>query len=351
MINVLIVDDSPTVRDFLAQVLGEDPQIHVIGLVADGFAALDFIQRERPHVVTMDIDMPRMDGFEATRRIMETTPVPVVIVSGLSLEEQRATFRAFEAGALAVVPRPHGAKHPDFERSVQELRNTVKGMAEVKVVRRWPKVRKAEPTGAPPLPVERRLAKIVGIGASTGGPAALKTLLSGLPADFAFPIVLVQHMTRGFLQGFANWLESVSGRSVELAVDGGQVQPGCVYVAPEGVQMGVRPGGQIVLTRFGDQRGSEHCPSVSWLFRSLADSYGPSAVGILLTGMGRDGADSLKLMRDRGAITIAQRPDTCIVNGMPEAAVKLDAVTYVLSPQRIGVTLNDLAIGKQEFRD
>lgn len=344
MIKVLIVDDSATVRGFLAHVLETDRGFRVIGLVGDGAAALEFIRRERPDVVTMDIDMPRMDGFEATRRVMETTPVPVVIVSGLSLQEQRATFRAFEAGALAVVPRPHGSDHPDFDRSAMEMINTVKAMAEVKVVRRWPKPGERETKAAAPvLPREKRPAKVIGIGASTGGPAALKTILSGLPARFPAPIVVVQHMTRGFLEGFATWLGSVAERRVEVAVEGTCLQAGCVYVAPENAQMGVIADGRIALTRAAELRSSDHCPSVSWLFRSLADSYGPSAVGILLTGMGRDGADSLKLMRERGAVTIAQAGETCVVNGMPAAAVQLEAAAYVLSPERITAALIRLA--------
>lgn len=343
MIKVLIVDDSATVRDFLAHVLGSDVEIRVIGAAGDGMAALEFIQRERPDIVTMDIDMPRMDGFEATRRIMETTPVPVVIVSGLSLEEQRATFRAFEAGALAVVPRPHGPAHPDFDASVRELINTLKAMAEVKVVRRWPKVREPQGKVAVAIPAEEHPMKIIGVGASTGGPAVLRAILSGLPPDFSFPIVLVQHMTRGFLEGFANWLASASGRSVELGVDGVQTRAGRVYVAPQDTQMGVNGEGRIVLAPRDDTRGNEHCPSISFLLRSLADSYGPSAVGVLLTGMGRDGADAMRVLKDRGAITIVQSAETCIVKGMPEAALQLDAATCVLSPHGISALLAQLA--------
>ncbi|HUO83476.1 MAG TPA: chemotaxis-specific protein-glutamate methyltransferase CheB [Thermoanaerobaculia bacterium] len=345
MIRVLVVDDSPVTREFLVHILGSDPDIQVIGTANDGQHALEAVGRERPDVITMDIHMPKMDGLEATRRIMETHPTPIVIVSGSTdAHEVASTFRTIEAGALAVLRRPAGHDHPDHEATARELVQTVKLMSEVKVVRRWPRVRsETEVTrsldkGLPRVPA---MVKVVAIGASTGGPPVLQTILAGLPKDFPAPVLIVQHMAAGFTQGLVDWLAQSARLPVHLAVHGQTMLPGHVYVAPDELQMKVGRGGTILLGRAAPENGL--CPSVSYLFRSLAEVYGAEVVAGLLTGMGRDGADELKVLREKGAVTFAQDKESSIVHGMPGEAIKLDAATFVLPPEKIAAALTSLA--------
>jgi two-component system, chemotaxis family, protein-glutamate methylesterase/glutaminase len=348
MIRVLIVEDSPVVRDFLRHILGADPEIQVIGTASDGQAALDAVQRQRPDVITMDIHMPRVNGLEATRQIMETYPTPIVIVSSsVAADVVSTSFDAIEAGALAAVPRPQGLGHPQHETMAQELIQTVKLMSEVKVVRRWPHLKRGSKVpGAlkADMPRASTAIQVVAIGASTGGPLALQTLLSGLPKDFAVPVLIVQHMAPGFVQGFTEWLTQSTGLPVHVAAAGDDLLPGHAYVAPDGVHMQVGTGRRIVLSQDVPKNGLR--PSVSCLFQSVARVFGCYAAGVLLTGMGNDGAEELKLMKDGGAVTIVQDKDTAVVHGMPGEAIKLDAATYVLSPDEMAPTLMRLVSKK-----
>src|SRR3972149_4276895 len=220
MIKVLVVEDSPVVREFLVYILGSDPGIQVIGTANDGEQAVEAVARKRPDVITMDIHMPKLDGLEATRRIMETYPTPIVIVSGSTdPREVATTFRAIEAGAVAVLPRPAGIGHRDHEATAGELVQTVKLMSEVKVIKRWPKAwRQPEvprPAEADRAQVEAKVkVKVIAIGASTGGPPVLQTILAALPRDFPVPVLIVQHMAAGFTQGFVQWLAQTSSLPV-----------------------------------------------------------------------------------------------------------------------------------------
>lgn len=345
MIKVLVVEDSPVVREFLVHILGADPGIQVIGTANDGEQALVAVARQRPDVITMDIHMPKLDGLEATRRIMETHPTPIVIVSGSTdPREVSTTFRAMEAGALAVLRRPAGIGHPDHEASAAELVQTVKLMSEVKVIRRWPKAGR-QPQVPPPAQAHHAQieakARVVAIGASTGGPPVLQTILAALPQDFPVPILIVQHMAAGFTQGFVQWLAQTSSLPVHLATHDEHVRPGHVYVAPDEFQMRVERGGKIVLTKDEPENGLR--PSVSYLLRSVAEVYGRDAVAGLLTGMGRDGAEALKLLKEKGAVTFAQDKESSVVHGMPGEAIKLDAATFVLPPEKIAAVLTNLA--------
>ncbi|OIQ87426.1 chemotaxis response regulator protein-glutamate methylesterase of group 3 operon [mine drainage metagenome] len=354
MIKVLVVEDSLVVREFIVQILGSDPGIRIVGTASNGEEAIEAVRSLQPDVVTMDIHMPKMDGLEATRRIMETHPTPIVIVSGSSDPQDVAmTFRATEAGALAVLRRPAGIGHEDFEATAGDLVQVVKLMSEVKVVRRWPQARRDAAMPWSPAPSERAMpvpasakARIVALGASTGGPPVLQTILAGLPKDFALPVLIVQHIAAGFVGGFVEWLAQSSGLPVHVAMHGELVRPGHVYVAPDECQMKVERGGRIALSPDAPENGLR--PSVSCLFRSVAEVYGGEAVAGLLTGMGRDGAEELRLLREKGATTFAQDKDSSVVHGMPGEAIRLDAAMLILSPEKIASVLTSLAQNKNK---
>jgi two-component system, chemotaxis family, protein-glutamate methylesterase/glutaminase len=347
MIKVLIVDDSAVARELIKHILSSDPAIEIIGTAANGLEAIDFIQREKPDVVTMDVIMPKMDGYEATRHIMQTNPVPIVIVSASELpEEVDKTWRALEVGAVAQLMKPTFFDAGDPGDTTHKLIQTVKLMSEVRVVRRW---RRAEPAAQPaarsavasPAGALPQDIKVVAIGASTGGPPVLQKIFSVLPADFPVPILLVQHISPGFAAGFVEWLNRSSALHVKLAEHNEPALAGRVYVAPDGMQMGIASSGKISVTK--DEMENNLRPSVSFLFRSVANAWGRQGLGILLTGMGRDGAEELKLMRDKGAVTIAQDQESCIVFGMPGEAVKLGAAKFTLPPEKITEMLKGLA--------
>jgi two-component system chemotaxis response regulator CheB len=347
-VKVLIVEDSPVIRDFLVHILEADSETRVVATACDGKEALDAVETFKPDVVTMDINMPRMNGFEATRRIMETHPTPIVIVSGSwDPREVETTMQALEAGALAAIPRPAGIGHPEHAKDARELVETLKLMSEVRVVRRLPRRRTEEAATSTPLPATPQLKRpettiqVVAIGASTGGPPVLMTILSRLPKDFSIPILMVQHMAAGFIQGFAEWLQHATGFPVQLAAQNERMFPGRAYVAPDGFQMRVAPGGRISLAADDPENGVR--PSASCLFRSVAEIYGANAAGVLLTGMGRDGAEELLLMKQKGALTVAQDETTSVVFGMPGEAVRLHAASCVLSPEQIAAMLVSLA--------
>ncbi|MEA3211650.1 MAG: two-component system, chemotaxis family, protein-glutamate methylesterase/glutaminase [Chthoniobacter sp.] len=340
-ITVMVVEDSMVARQLLVHILTSDPLIQVVACARTGEEAIALLKSRKPDVVTMDIVMPKMDGFETTRQIMETNPLPIVIVSATyNPDDVALTFRAIEAGAVAAVEKPPGMADPTFESRAKKLVEMVKAMSEVRVVRRWPRVR--PPLPPPPVAGERSAAKIklVAIGASTGGPMVLQTILAALPKPFPVPVAIVQHISAGFVQGLADWLTQTTAVRVTVARDGEIVQPGTVYLAPDECQMRIDRGGRIACVPQEAENGLR--PSVSFLFRSVALHYGDSAVGILLTGMGRDGAIELKEMRDRGAVTIAQDKESSVVHGMPGEAIKCGGALYVLPPEAIAETLGAL---------
>jgi two-component system, chemotaxis family, protein-glutamate methylesterase/glutaminase len=340
MTRVLVVDDSRAVRELLVHILGSDPGLSVIGCAVNGEEALRMAQDMRPDVITMDLHMPHMDGFESTRRIMRSCPVPIVIVSGSDNQgEIDASFRAIEAGALMVVRRPFGIGNPAFEETARALVRTVKAMAEVKVVRRWGG---AEPGAARArVRASGRTRALVLVGASTGGPAVLRDILAELPARFPLPLMMVQHLSPGFVRGMADWLSGASGYPVSVASDGEQLEAGRAYLAPDGFQVAVTRELRCALSLGQQEHGMR--PSVSHMFRSLDPELRAATVAVLLTGMGKDGAHELKQLRDDGALTIAQDRASSAVYGMPGEAIRLDAAMLILEPAEIGKLLHGLA--------
>jgi two-component system chemotaxis response regulator CheB len=329
----------------LSYILSSDPAITVIGVAADGAEAIAMTARLKPDLVTMDIVMPVMDGYEATRKIMEQTPVPIIVVSSsYDPTEISCSFRAIEAGALLVLAKPVGIGHPFFERQSRELVNAVKALSDVKVVRRRPKAAVIrEDSGIKSKETAGNEVRMIVIGASTGGPPVIQSILVALPKNMRVPIAIVQHMTTGFTTGFATWLADSTGLRVRVPENGELCLAGSVYIAPDNVHMVFDHCGRILLN--SDPPDDHMKPSVQHLFNSAAKVFREKCVGVLLTGMGRDGADGLKAMRDVGAVTIAQDKDSSVVFGMNGEAVKLEAACHILPAERIAGALMGLVKG------
>lgn len=353
------MDDSAVSREFLSHIVDSDPALTVAGTARSGEEAVGAVRDMRPDVVLMDVIMPGMDGLAATRAIMAATPTPIVLVSGsFEAGEVEQTFCAMQAGALAALPKPVGVAHSDHERQARALTQTLRLMSEVRVVRRrgtapapegrGPVTARSGPApalpGAAAAPPHRgRRPDLVAIGASTGGPGALHEILQGLPRDFALPVLVVQHIAAGFVEGFAQWLTDATGLPVTVAAGGELPLPGHVYVAPDGRQMGVDRQGRIAVRDDPPEEGLR--PSVSYLFRSLAEAPGVAAIAVLLSGMGKDGALELGLLKERGAVTVAQDRESCVVFGMPGEAVARGAATHVLPPAGIAAYLSACCAG------
>ena len=326
MIRVLIVDDSAMVRQIFSQALTKDPELKVVDTAPDPYVARDKIIEHRPDVVTLDVEMPRMDGLTFLRKLMQHHPLPVVVVSSLTPQGGRLALEALDSGAVAVLSKP-GSAYTVGDMSV-ELIDTIKAAARVDVRRHLGRVQNQHP--------QKRLAlscttnKVVAIGASTGGTQALETVLSALPAN-APGTVVVQHMPEHFTRAFADRLNGVCAVEVREAEDGDSVTPGRVLIAPGNRHMLLRRSGAryYVQVKDGPQVG-RHRPSVDVLFRSVARYAGRNAVGAILTGMGADGARGMLEMHQAGAITIAQDEASCVVYGMPKEAVKQGGVDMSL---------------------
>ena len=321
-VRVLIVDDSATMRSLISVALRRDPEIEVVGMAGDPIEARAAIKALNPDVITLDIEMPNMNGLDFLEKIMRLRPMPVVMVSTLTSAGAEATLEALELGAVDCVAKPAGlAANPD---SFVELIEKVK-MAARSSVRPRTEAIKADPRAG-----YRPGRDIVAIGSSTGGVEALLTLLTGYP-ETCPPTVITQHMPATFTKNFAARLDRACGATVQEAYEGAPLEVGKVYLAPGGERHleVVRAGGLRCRLRDGDLI-SGHRPSVDALFRSVATAAKDAAVGVILTGMGRDGAAGLKAMRDAGARTLGQNESTCVVYGMPRAAIEIGAAAVVL---------------------
>ncbi len=323
-IKVIIVDDSALIRELLTSILSADPEIKVVGAARDPLIAREMIKAHNPDVVTLDIEMPRMDGLAFLEKIMTLRPMPVVMISSLTQAGADATFRALEIGAVDFVAKPTMDLRSGVSELSDEIIRKVKAAARARVRggRREPR-----PATAANAPIGyRSTEKIVAIGASTGGVEAIREVACALPADSP-AILITQHMPEKFTTSFAQRLDTLTKTKVVEAQGGERVLPGHIYIAPGSRHLELARSGANFVTRLHDGPPvSGHRPSVDVLFHSVADVAGENSVGVILTGMGRDGADGLAAMRKAGARTIGQNEASCVVYGMPKAAYEVGAV-------------------------
>ena len=348
-IRVLVVDDSPTSRLLLVEILRADDQIEVVGQAADGLEAIAMVKRLRPDIVTMDLQMPRLDGFAATKRIMVEAPTPILITTSVDPRVLSVSLEAVRAGALAVQAKPGDPRSPTFDEEAAELIRQVKAMSRVKVVRHHEPVpfRPRAPRLCASLGAAHDVPpEVVAIAASTGGPAALHRILTLLPADFPVPILIVQHISRGFAPGFAGWLDKASRLRVKLAQQGEALQPGTVYVAVDDHHLCLSASRRIHLRTDAPVGGFR--PSGTVLFESVAAAFGRSAVAVILTGMGRDGVDGLRAIRAAGGCTVAESEATAVVYGMPGAAAQAGLADFILPLDEVCAAVANLLVRPPE---
>ncbi|GBF35110.1 chemotaxis response regulator protein-glutamate methylesterase CheB [Desulfocucumis palustris] len=330
-IKVLVVDDSALVREILAQGLGMDPEIEVVGAASNPYIARDKIVQLKPDVLTLDVEMPRMDGVEFLRRLMPQYPLPVVMVSALTREGAKTTLEALEAGAVDYVTKPSSDIARGLDSMMNKLRQKVK-MAATANLREWKEKKTAAAAKLQPVsgaaPAEST-DKVIAIGASTGGTRAIRQIIQSFPASMP-GVVIVQHMPAGFTKHFADNLNNICEMEVLEASTNDRIMPGRILIAPGGKHMTVKRSGGVYLVecREGDKVNG-HCPSVDVLFHSVAGKVGSNAIGIILTGMGHDGADGLLAMRNAGARTLAQDESTSVVFGMPKVAYELGGAEFL----------------------
>jgi len=345
-IRVLIVDDSASVRQVMTQVLSADPDIEIMGVAADPFVAAKKIQEEIPDVITLDVEMPRMDGITFLRKLMAQRPIPVVMCSSLTETGSETLMQALEAGAVDIILKPKIAAADHLAEAAAAIRETVKGAAAARLgTSRRRVVASTEPTAkltadvVLPPPTGRAMAKttemVVCVGASTGGTEALRELLVALPANTP-GMVIVQHMPEKFTAAFAKRLNSLCEVEVKEAEHGDPVLRGHVLIAPGGKHMLLeRQGARYVVAIKEGPLVSRHRPSVDVLFRSAARSAGGNAMGVIMTGMGDDGARGMKEMHEVGAFTVAQDEETSVVFGMPKEAIAHGGVDRTVALDQI----------------
>ncbi|MEO0456601.1 MAG: chemotaxis-specific protein-glutamate methyltransferase CheB [Cyanobacteria bacterium P01_A01_bin.114] len=339
-IRVLLVEDSPIALVVLKKILEASPQIEVVGTARTGVEALAMIPNVEPQVICTDLHMPHMDGLTLTIEVMAQYPCPILVVSSSVQEDDpNNVFQLLAAGAVDVFPKPRNGLTPLDRLLSRELIDKILILSGVKVFKKKRALlaSKSPRSGAPTYPHHHR-PKIIAVGASTGGPQALQKLFTKLPRDCP-PVVCVQHISMGFLQGLIDWLTKTCNLSIEIAQPGQPAHPGHIYFPPENHHLTFDRNRQFVYLDLPPVDG--HCPSVTVTFDSIAHAYGRHAVGILLTGMGKDGAVGLKSIKQAGGLTIAQNESTCVVFGMPKVAIELGAARQVLAIDEIAQTLID----------
>jgi two-component system, chemotaxis family, protein-glutamate methylesterase/glutaminase len=327
IIRVLVVDDSPFVRQALARMLGGEPDIQVVGLAVDGQDGVEKATALRPDVVTLDVQMPRMGGLEALKRIMAECPTPVLLLSSLTREGASVTLQGLELGALDFVDKSRVQGNMNLLNLAEELKAKVRALAGVRPPA--PIVVPGPPPRRPPPHTPR--CDVVVIGTSTGGPPALQAIIPRLPEDFPAAILVVQHMPVGFTRSLAERLNARSGLSVREAEDSEALEAGTVLVAPAGIHLKLRKRGTSSRVHLDEEpRSALHRPSVDVAMAAAARVYGARTLGVLLTGMGSDGVEGLRAIREAGGRTLAESEESCVIYGMPKAAVEAGVVDRVV---------------------
>jgi len=350
--RVVVVDDSALVRSLLTEIINRQPDMECIGAASDPFVAREMIRNLNPDVITLDVEMPRMDGIDFLSKLMRLRPMPVVMVSTLTERGADVTLRALELGAVDFVAKPKIGVADGLRLLAQEITDKVRVAAKARVHKLVAPQASTQPAGATGNDADRtvpasasigRLSteKIVFIGASTGGTEATKEVLINLPPDSP-AVVITQHMPPGFTKSYATRLDGLCRIRVAEAQDGQRILPGHAYIAPGGMQLSVERSGANYIARVQDTEPvNRHKPSVEVLFKSAARVVGPNAIAIMLTGMGADGAKAMREMRDAGAYTLAQDEASCVVFGMPREAINAGAVQEVLPLRQIAPHLVD----------
>ncbi len=327
--RVLVVDDSALVRGLLTEIINRQPDMECVGAAVDPLVAREMIRELNPDVITLDVEMPRMDGIDFLAKLMRLRPMPVVMVSTLTESGADVTLRALELGAVDFVAKPKIGVADGLRLLAEDITEKVRIAARAQI--RRPSGADASVPAARPATLGRlSTEKIIFVGASTGGTEATKDLLLGLPSD-APAVMITQHMPPGFTRNYAARLDGLCRISVSEASDGQRILPGHAYIAPGGLHMSVeRSGANYIARVFDGEPVNRHKPSVEVLFRSAARVVGPNALGVMLTGMGNDGAKAMKELRDAGSWNVAQDEASCVVFGMPKEAIAAGAVQEVL---------------------
>ncbi len=331
--RVVVVDDSALVRGILSQIINAQPDLETVGAAPDPIAAREMIRALDPDVITLDVEMPRMDGLDFLERLMRLRPTPVVMVSTLTERGAETTFRALELGAVDFVAKPRVGIAQGLDQAAAEIVEKIRAASKARVQKRA--ASPARPVAMAPWSGRKGTEKIIAVGASTGGTEAVRTVLSGLPADGP-AVVVTQHMPPGFTKSFSLRLDSIVRMAVKEAEDGERILPGHAYIAPGGRQFAIEKSGANYVARVWEgEPVNRHRPSVDVLFRSVARVAGANALGVMLTGMGRDGADAMLEMRRAGAFNLAQDEASCVVFGMPREAIAAGATDEVLPLEAI----------------
>jgi two-component system chemotaxis response regulator CheB len=345
MIRVLVVDDSAVMRGIMSRIINAQPDMTVAALANDPIVAMERLRGCAPDVITLDVEMPRMDGLEFLRRLMQSRPLPVVMVSSLTERGADTTLRALELGAVDFIAKPALASPGDLEAYAEDLVEKLRAAAASRLAPASSPAETMRPPAEKIRPAGRTLAdKVIVIGASTGGVEALRAVLAPLPASMP-PILIAQHMPAGFTRSFARRLDELCEIAVKEAVHGETPARGTAYIAPGGTHLDLTGrAGSLQLALSQDPPVNRHRPSVERLFRSAAQAAGARCIGVMLSGMGADGAQGMLELRRRGAHNIAQDESSCVVFGMPRQAIALGAVREVLPPAAIARRLVELSL-------
>ena len=342
MIKVLIVDDSLLVRNILTEILESDSKIKVIGTASNGLDAIKKASELKPDIITMDIEMPVMDGIEATQRITDEYSIPILVITDPEIKRKREVpFHAIKAGAIDVLEKPDIATKEKFKKRTSEIIREVKIVSSIKVLKRK-KTRGLKSEKTDFVKAKHNNTELIVIGSSMGGPKGLLSIFEKLPRNFPIPILVVQHTGKEFVEGLVRWISSLTKLSIVVAKNGDRIKPGSIYFAPGGYHMKISSDGEIIIF---DGKPVNSCkPSIDILFMSAAEIFGKRALGVLLTGMGDDGAEGLLNIKKTGGRTIAQDEETSLVFGMPAKAIEFGAVNEVLPLENIITVIRNTGI-------